>query len=310
MLLKKYTLDIIIVNWNSGNLLLECINSIKNAYNDLFILSKLIIVDNNSQDSSLSGIEDLDLQLAVIRNKANLGFSKACNQGAKNSEADFILFLNPDTKLFSNSLFEPILFLSKEENKDVGIVGVQLKDEFGNISRNCARFPTPYSMIYASLGLDKIFPKIFPPHFMVEWDHKQSRYVDQVMGSFFLIRRELFNKLQGYDERFFVYYEDLDLSYRASKLGYKSYYLASAQIYHKGGGTSENVKADRLAYVLHSKLLYSKKHFNILSYFFVLIITILIEPFVRIFYLLLKGKIEDVWQAIFGYKKLIVKLLS
>lgn len=310
MLSDKSSLDIIIVNWNSDKLLLECVKSIENAINYLFKLNKLIIVDNNSQDSSLSGIEDLDLPLSVIRNKVNLGFSKACNQGAKNSEADFILFLNPDTKLFNNSLSEPILFLSKEENKNVGIVGVQLKDEFGNISRNCARFPTPYNLIYASLGLDKIFPKIFPPHFMVEWDHKESRFVDQVMGSFFFVRRSLFNQLQGYDERFFVYYEDLDFSYRASKLGYKSYYLASAQIYHKGGGTSENVKANRLAYVLHSKLLYSKKHFSFLSYFLILFVTLLIEPFVRIFYLLLKGKIEDVGQTIFSYKKLIFKLFS
>lgn len=310
MLSDKSSLDIIIVNWNSDKLLLECVKSIKDAINYLFTLNKLIIVDNNSQDSSLAGIEGLDLPLLVIRNKANLGFSKACNQGAKNSEADFILFLNPDTKLFNNSLSEPILFLSKEENKNVGIVGVQLKDEFGNISRNCARFPTPYNLIYASLGLDKIFPKIFPPHFMVEWDHKESRFVDQVMGSFFFVRRSLFNQLQGYDERFFVYYEDLDFSYRASKLGYKSYYLASAQIYHEGGGTSKNVKANRLAYVLHSKLLYSKKHFSFLSYFLILFVTLLIEPFVRIFYLLLKGKIEDVRQTIFGYKKLIFKLFS
>lgn len=310
MSINKSSLDIVIVNWNSGSLLFECIHSIKNAINEEFEIKKIIIVDNNSQDSSLDGIEKADLPLLILRNQDNLGFAKACNQGAKNSDADYLLFLNPDTKLFYNSLSEPILFLEKEENKDVGIVGVQLKDEFGNISRNCARFPTPFNMIYASLGLDKLLPNFFPPHFMLDWDHKDSRYVDQVMGSFFLVRRKLFEQLQGYDERFFVYYEDLDLAYRASKLGYKSYYLASAQIFHKGGGTSENVKADRLAYVLYSKLLYSKKHFGFLSYFLVLFVTLLIEPFIRIFYLLLQGKMRDVWQTIVGYKKLIVKLLS
>lgn len=310
MSINKSSIDIVIVNWNSGSLLFECIHSIKNAINDEFEIKKVIIVDNNSQDSSLDGVVNLDLPLLVIKNEDNLGFSKACNQGAKNSEADFILFLNPDTKLFNNSLSEPILFLTREETKNVGIVGVQLRDEFGNISRNCARFPTPFNMIYASLGLDKLLPNFFPPHFMLDWDHKDSRYVDQVMGSFFLVRRKLFEQLQGYDERFFVYYEDLDFAYRASKLGYKSYYLASAQIFHKGGGTSENVKADRLAYVLHSKLLYSKKHFSFLSYYIVLSVTLFIEPFVRIFYLLVRGKINDVFKTLVGYKKLVFKLIS
>jgi len=305
---EKITLDILIVNWNSGLLLLESINSINCARSDSFKLNRVIVVDNDSNDSSLSGIEDLELPIIIISNKENLGFAKACNQGAKNSKADYLLLLNPDTKLFSDSLSDPISFLEKMENDSVGIVGVQLRDENNLISRNCSRFPTPFSLIYTSIGLDKLFPNIFPPHFMIEWDHLNSRYVDQVMGSFFLVRRSLFEKLNGYDERFFVYYEDLDFSYRAKKLGYSTFYLASTQIYHKGGGTSEKAKADRLAYVLHSKLQYSKKHFNIILYLIILFITILIEPLLRSISLLFKCQLSSISETFLGYKKLIGKL--
>jgi len=302
-------LDIIIVNWNSGSLLTECLNSIKVAVNDNFILNRVVVVDNASKDDSLTGIEKIDLPLTLFKNSENIGFAKACNQGAKGSNADYLLLLNPDTKLFNNSLSEPILFLQKNENSLIGIVGVQLWDENNSISRNCSRFPTPYSLIYISFGLDRLFPKFFPPHFMIEWDHQENRFVDQVMGSFFFVRRPLFEKLNGYDERFFVYYEDLDFSYRANKIGFKSYYLASAKIYHKGGGTSEKVKAERLSYILHSKLLFSQKHFSKIFYSIILFVTIFIEPLIRIAFLALKGSFRSIPEILRGYKKLYLKII-
>ncbi|NWF90910.1 MAG: glycosyltransferase family 2 protein [Ignavibacteriaceae bacterium] len=302
------SVDIVIVNWNSGSFLFNCINSIKYSNNDSFRLNRIFIVDNASTDNSLQNVENFDLPIVIIRNETNVGFAKACNQGAKNSNADYLLFLNPDTQLFNNSLNEPIHFLNKIENKNIGIVGVQILNESNEISRNCSRFLTPVRIIYMSLGLDKIFPKLFPPHFMLEWDHKNSRVVDQVMGSFFLVRRSLFEKLEGFDERFFVYFEDLDFSFRAFNHGYKSYYLSTAQIFHKGGGTSEKVKADRLAYILHSKLLYCKKHFSKFSFLLISLTTIVIEPFVRIINVLISESIRNIPEIVNGYKKLLFKL--
>jgi len=300
-------LDIIIVNWNSGTLLSECIGSINKAIQHSFILNKVVVIDNASSDNSLENLDTTNLPLTIIRNTQNHGFAKACNQGAKNSKVDFLLFLNPDTHLFQNSLSEPISFMVKEENQGIGIIGVQIINEKNKISRTCSRFPNLYRMIYMSLGLDRIFPKVFPGHFVNEWDHADSRIVDQVMGSFFLVRKTLFEKLNGFDERFFVYYEDLDFSLRLKENGFQSYYLSTAKIYHKGGGTSEKVKAVRLSYILRSKLLFCKKHFSALSFLLILLVTIIIEPFARIIGALMKGSYQEITEILKGYKKLIFK---
>ena len=303
-------LEIIIVNWNSGELLSECIHSIGNAVGNNFKLNKVVVVDNASIDNSLDNLIDADLPLEIIRNSQNLGFARACNLGAGESRADYLLFLNPDTKLFSDSLSLPVNFLEKEENQGIGILGVKLLDENSNANKNCARFPSAFNMSYMSFGLDRLFPKIFKPHFMFEWDHLSSREVDQVMGSFLLIRRELFQSLGGYDERFFVYYEDLDLSFRAKQRGAQSYYLADAVIYHKGGGTTENVKAMRLFYLLRSKLLFARKHFTAAGYYPVLIFTFIPEFLIRIAALLATGKIKACGEVASAYSMLIRSLFK
>ena len=297
-------LDIVIVNWNAGDYLRDCIHSMKNALTDSFELKNIVIVDNASSDDSLDAIEDIDSRVKIIRNDSNVGFGKACNAGVWSCSSEYLLILNPDTRLFTNSIDPVIQFMQKGENKEIGMVGVQIIDENGNISKNCARFPTPIGIIYRSFGLDKLFPKVFQTHFMVEWDHKDSRMVDQIMGSFIILRRDLYEKLKGYDDDFFVYYEDLDLAYRGYKLGYKNYYLAEAQVYHKGGGTSEQIKATRLFYNLHSKLLYSKKHFGKCAYFLVVVAVLVFEPIARIIFTLLNGSIKSISEILIGYKKL------
>lgn len=302
------SLDIVIVNWNAGKLLLECVRSIGLALNGSFKLNSVTIVDNASQDNSLNGIEDIQLPINLIRNADNFGFARSCNLGAGTSQADYILFLNPDTRLFENSLQVPITFLDNPMNEGVGIVGVKIVDEKENVSRNCARFPTPLGMIYMSLGLDKIFPNVFPAHFMTEWDHLDSRVVDQIMGSFLLIRRDLFKRLNGFDERFFVYYEDADLSLRAKQNGYLSYYLSAASVYHKGGGVSEKVKAQRLFYNLRSKILYSRKHFNFISGFFVSFFILFCEPVARVINAIFNSSIDSIKEILSGYKKLYLFL--
>ncbi|WP_222927547.1 glycosyltransferase family 2 protein [Biomaibacter acetigenes] len=233
-------ISIVIVNWNSGRQLYECLKSIYNAKKDGLEIDRVVVVDNASSDNSLFGLEEIDIPLKIIKNSTNRGFAAACNQGAKESNADYLLFLNPDTLLFKYSLSKPIAFMEKAENRNIGIVGIQLINENKEISRTCARFPTLGQFNSKIFGLDRLFPKL--SYFMAEWDHKSDRFVDHVIGAFFLVRRQLFEKLNGFDERFFVYLEDLDFSYRAKQLGYSSYYLTSTKAYHKGGGSSEKLK--------------------------------------------------------------------
>jgi GT2 family glycosyltransferase len=304
------SLDVIIVNWNSDRLLSRCIRSIDVAFQKSFKLNRVVVIDNASSDGSIDCIKHTNLPLIIIRNTQNLGFAKACNQGAEKSNADFLLFLNPDTQLFNNSLSEPISFFTQEKNKDVGIVGIQLIDDQRKISKTSSRFLTPYRAIYLSLGFDRLFPKFFHGHFIEDLESKSSKEVDQVMGAFFLVRKTVFDQLNGFDEKFFVYFEDLDFAFRARKIGYKSYYLSNIQAYHKGGGTSEKVKADRLSYLLESKLLFIQKHYSTNSYLLVLFATLVIEPFVRIIFAITQRSLDDAREVIKGYKKLVYRFVS
>jgi GT2 family glycosyltransferase len=277
-------LDIVIVNWNSGPQLRRCLESIVPVDRSGFELARVVVVDNGSIDVSLAGTRNIDLPLSVIELGTNAGFAAACNAGAKGLTADYILFLNPDAALHANSLTGPVCFLEAAENRSIGILGVQLIDDRGEISRTCANFLRPHHIIAHTTGLNHIAPTAFPHHFMVEFDHRSSRVVDQVMGAFFLMRRQVLDQLGGWDERFFVYLEDVDLAYRARKLGWLSYFYAEVSAFHRGGGVSRQVKAARLFYSLRSRILYVFKHFHPLVALLVLFGTLFVEPFTRIVY--------------------------
>ena len=270
-------ISIVVVNWNAGNQLLACVNSILQHAHGL--VSQIIVVDNGSIDGSDTSVQDLP-NITLIRTGTNLGFGKACNLGALQAESDYVLFLNPDATLYVGTLPSAMAFMQNPANSQVGICGVQLHDEGDHIARSCARFPTASGFAAHSVGLDRAFPRL--GHFMAEWDHAQTREVDHVIGAFFLMRRAVFEALNGFDERFFVYLEDLDFSYRARQVGWHSVYLADAQAFHAGGGTSKQVKARRLFYSLRSRLLYSFKHFTVLGAAVVLLATLLLEPLARI----------------------------
>jgi len=293
--------DIIIVNWNAGSLLRDCVRSIGEAGQRGFELGQVVIVDNGSTDESLAGLAHLPVPLKIICNTENEGFAAACNQGAQGSHADYLLFLNPDTRLFIDSLSMPLTFMEATQNQSVGICGIQLIDEHEEISRSCTRFPTPRMFYSKIFGLDRLFPGFFQSHFMEEWGHKENREVDHVIGAFFFMRRRLFQQLNGLDERFFVYLEDLDLSLRARKSGWTSYYLADARAYHKGGGTSEQVKALRLFYSLRSRILYGYKHFSRTQATLLLVSTLCFEPVTRLVFNLLQGAFKSASETLSGY---------
>jgi N-acetylglucosaminyl-diphospho-decaprenol L-rhamnosyltransferase len=303
------SVDIIIVNWNSGRLLRDCLESINFAADhDSFKLNRVVVVDNASLDGSTDGLQSQKLPFSIIRNEENKGFAKACNQGAEGSCADYLLFLNPDTYLNRDSLAKPIVFMEKDFNRHIGITGIQLLDGSSEIARTCARFPTPGRFLSKMLGLDRLFPRAFPSHFMSEWDHQESREVDHVMGAFFLIRRFIFEELGGFDEQFFVYLEDLDFSFRARQAGWHCFYLADAKARHKGGGTSERVKAMRLFYSLQSRILYGYKHFGWWSATGLMLGTLLLEPLARLTLSASRRSYGEIYETIKGYSILWGKL--
>jgi GT2 family glycosyltransferase len=268
--------DVIIVNWNAGQQLRQCIDSVINQSHSQ--VGQIIVVDNGSKDGSDRTIEGLP-NLRLIRAEENLGFGKACNLGAAYTNSEFLLFLNPDACVFPDSVNKVISFMQTAENAKTGICGVQLIDEEGRIARSCARFPSTTNFISHTTGIDRIIPRM--GYFMSEWDHEATKQVDHVIGAFFMVRRQVFDQVQGFDETFFLYLEDLDFSYRAKQLGWSSIYLADVQAFHAGGGTSRKVKAKRLFYSLRSRILYAFKHFNLFAATMTLLATLLVEPVSR-----------------------------
>ncbi len=296
-------IDIVIVNWNAGDQLQECIASVSEYRSG--VVAQIIVVDNGSTDDSLWTVQqNPQPQVHVLRMGANLGFAAACNRGAALCTASYILFLNPDTRLNADSLSVPLLFMERAENDRVGICGIQLVSGDDVVSRTCARFPTSGRLVAQALGLNKIPGLRHTGMHMSDWDHRHSSEVDQVMGAFFLIRRSLFDALGGFDERFFVYFEEVDLSFRARALGYKSFYLSNARAFHAGGGTSSQVKDVRLFYSLRSRLLYCFKHFPSWQAWLLVAVTMVAEPVSRILYCAASRNWAGVKHTLQGYRLL------
>ncbi len=294
--------DIVIVNWNSGNYLSKCIQSIfKNSANE--IIGCVYVIDNNSSDSSLKKISQYH-KVVIVNNTENKGFSKACNQGFKLCTSTYVLLLNPDTQIFNTTLSECISFM--DVHSEINILGCQLLNDHGEVSYSCARFPTPLHYIYDITGLSKVAPKFFTPALlMTDFNHKDSRYVDQVMGAFMFMRLSIFEKQGYFDERFFVYYEELDFSKRVADSGGLTFFNSSIKAAHSGGGTTNNVRAFRLFVNIRSRLQYAKKHFSLTGYILVWLCTYFIEPFTRFILLVIKGKFKEMPEVFKGYRLLI-----
>jgi N-acetylglucosaminyl-diphospho-decaprenol L-rhamnosyltransferase len=253
------SVDIVIVNWNSRSLLRECLAALDQS--DIAERLNVIVVDNASTDGSAEGLAVERARFDLVLNGENRGFAAACNQGAKRGAAPFLLFLNPDVRVKRDAVASAARYLNEPAHSGVGILGIQLLDSEGHVQRSCARAPTAATLLLRSLFLDQLLPALVPPHFLIEWDHDDTRPVDQVMGAFLLIRRDLFERLGEFDERFFLYYEDVDLCVAARRAGWSVVHHAGAQAVHVGQGTTSAVKDRRLFYHANSRVEYcAKRH--------------------------------------------------
>jgi GT2 family glycosyltransferase len=297
--------DIVIVNWNAGHQLRECLISLPKESGSP--VAQICIVDNASTDQSL---EDLPETVTLVRLLENKGFATAANEGARHGKAPFLLFLNPDAIVYPDTLSEAVRYLTASENSGVGVLGVALEDETGHVARSCARFPTPLRFWAVLMGLHRVFPRWGAGVIMTDWNHETTRDVDHVIGAFYLIRRSVFETLTGFDERFFVYLEDLDLSLRVRAAGWDIRYLAELRAFHRGGGTSRQALGFRLFLSLKSRIDYAFKNFSRFAAIIHLFGTLTIEPIARVFFSLLSrrpGDLRDLYQA---YGFLIKDLLK
>ena len=290
------------MNWNAGPQLAEAITSIVLHHGHL--VDTVIIVDNASTDDSLVQIEAMHhfpFLLKIIRNHANCGFAKACNQGAQLCISDYLLFLNPDAALYTDTLPKVLSFMQDSTNSQIGICGVQLLDKTGQPGTAAARFPTHGVLVGKITGLSLLIPQWIPRHLMHPSELIGNCSVDQIIGAFFLIRNHVFKQCSGFDERFFVYYEEVDLAIRAKSLGYSSFYLASVNAFHAGGGTTHSVKALRLFYSLRSRIFYARKHYKKWEFWTLITLMLSIEFGLRITKEALKCSISALGETLSGY---------
>jgi N-acetylglucosaminyl-diphospho-decaprenol L-rhamnosyltransferase len=260
MTVAKPVVDVVVVNWNTGSYLRDCLDSLAFTQRSQFQLGRVIVVDNASDDDSLERASDVDLPLQFIRNTWNRGFAAACNQGARKGSGDFVLFLNPDTRVSHDALDRTVSFMVDRANVTVGICGGRVVGDSGADEFSCARFPTLWMVVAKMTGLTLLFPQWIPRQRLDAADLQTSGVVDQVIGAYFFIRRDLFESLAGFDERFFIYLEEVDLAYRSRQLGHLSYFLRDVTIHHTGHVSSDQVRGKRLFYMLRGRSEYAHKH--------------------------------------------------
>ncbi|MDO8503286.1 MAG: glycosyltransferase family 2 protein [bacterium] len=221
--------SIIIVNYNTGEFLRRCIQSIKETTKNLSIPGcEVIIVDNASSDKGVTSIVNTvgTTGIRIIQNKENVGFARAVNRGIKKAEGKYILLLNPDTEVKDGAIAKLVEFA--QETRNVGVVGTRLLNPDGLVQSSVFRFPT-FGRAIHEFWLDrKVYSKYAP-------DGNIPVRVDAVVGAAFLITPVALKEVGMLDEHYFMYFEDLDYCRRVKKAGLKVYYLPQAQVVHHHG---------------------------------------------------------------------------
>jgi len=254
-------LSVIIVNYNVKHFLEQCLISVRHGMRQME--GEIIVVDNNSVDGSLEMLRSKFPEIKVISNDKNLGFAKANNQAIHIAQGEFILLLNPDTVVEADTFEKSIRFM--KNHPDAGALGVKMLDGSGKFLPESKRgLPTPFASFYKMVGLTSLFPhsKRFSGYYMGYLDENLTNEVDVLAGAFMLIRKKVLDKTGLLDESFFMYGEDIDLSYRIKKAGYKNYYFPETRIIHYKG---ESTKKSSINYVLmfyKAMLIFVKKHYT------------------------------------------------
>ena len=251
-------LSIIIVNYNVKYFAEQCLCSVRKAI-DFFDQEQdpasrdnieVILIDNNSADNSISYLRPLFPWVSFVENQSNSGYAVANNQGWKMAAGRYVLFLNPDTILSEECLRACISFF--EKTPDAGAIGIKMFDGRGVFLPESKRgFPSPMVAFYKLSGVSHLSPtsKTFARYYFGHLPDNQINEVDVLSGAFMLVKKSILETTGGFDERFFMYAEDIDLSYRIQKEGFKNYYFADSCIIHfKGESTPRNFSYTRKFY--------------------------------------------------------------
>ncbi len=272
----------VIVTYNNAHTIGACLDSLcKHSTLPL----ELVVVDNSPEqdegDGTFAVVEAWGAahpgqKARFIRRPDNPGFGAACNLGAKDAAGRFLLFLNPDT-LCDNDV-PGMLAALLAENPSVRVAGPQIRRFDGGIERTCRNLPTPFRIFCDATGLDRILGN----YRLLRFPHDTARAVEQVIGACLMMRREDFEAMHGFDERFFIYFEEVDLCKRVLDTGGQVWFYPSAWVRHVGGGSLETTAMlHRMPLLLRkSRAQYFAKHFGILPQWLSLGVT-LVECFAK-----------------------------
>jgi N-acetylglucosaminyl-diphospho-decaprenol L-rhamnosyltransferase len=268
-------LDVVIVNWNTGDCLRTCLRSLAAAGSGLR-LGPTAVVDNASWDGSAAQLP-ASPEVVLISNPTNVGFAAACNQGARVGSAPYLLFLNPDTVLLPDTLRSVLGFMEGAEGASYGICGGLVLHPDGTPGISASRFPTLANVVTGTLRMERVVHRWVATRHLPAKELTRSRPVDQVIGAFFLVRRSLFDRLEGFDERFFLYYEEVDFCMRAASLGGPAYLLTEAKYYHIGNVSAKQSGGRALSHSLRSRTLYAGRHWSAAEVFSLVVFTLTLE---------------------------------
>ena len=255
-------LSIVIVSYNTLDLLRNCIKSIYENTKDMEY--EIWVVDNQSKDGSLEMVEKEFPQVKLIRNSINGGFSQANNLAinqCKNSK--YVLILNPDTIVPKETLEETVNFMN--EHQDIGCIGCKVVKPDGNLDRACKRgFPSPWNSLTYLLKLDKLFPKskLFGGYNATYINEDEESEIDSLVGAFMMLRQETIKQVGLLDDTFFMYGEDIDWCYRIKQAGWKNYYYPKVEIIHYKGESSKKQSTRMIGEFHKSMLIFYNKHYK------------------------------------------------
>lgn len=229
-----------IVNWNTKAHLDECLESIYKVAGEVPV--QILVADNDSSDGSPEMVEEKYPEVELVRTGGNLGFAGGHAHLFPLSKGQYHVLVNSDVRFYEGCMESWAARL--EMDPKIGVMGCRIEGPDGHLQPSCRRFPTLWRQFLEAAGIGRLFKKsrFWNGYKMGDFDHSYSREVDQVMGSLFIIRREVVAKLGGLDTAYFMYYEEVDYCYRTKQAGYKVFFDAESSIYHEGGASSNQVK--------------------------------------------------------------------
>ncbi|GJM39851.1 MAG: glycosyl transferase [Ardenticatenaceae bacterium] len=260
-------LSIVIVSWNTKDLLEACLNSVY-AY-PLEESFEVWVVDNKSKDDTVAMVREKFPQVELIASEENLGFAGGNNRAIPHCTGEYILLLNPDTEVKPDALNELVAFM--DATPEAGASGSRLLNADGSLQPSCHPRPTLSREFWRMFYLDAFIP--YGTYRMHKWDVTQPREVDVLMGASLLVRKEVLDTVGMLDEGYFMYSEEVDLCYRLQKAGWKLFWVPQSQVTHFWGQSAKQVMSEMFLQLYRAKLRFFRKHygwFTVILYKFVL----------------------------------------